>query len=204
MWKWPWSEPERFDALFFKHVADGWIFRSPISWTFGLGPRSYFLVSDRQKDDIAKLIWYPSKRALILVAIATALPMLLLMWVAGFWSDPQLRLVLVIVLCTIYAQCMVNFYFGTKLRPLLAGARRTTERFTFAERLRAHAAVISVRQSIFACLFCAAFFVLSGYNALTATAWDMLDLAGVVLFGFLVVYLFAMLAAKREANHLGR
>jgi hypothetical protein len=88
---------------------------------------------------------------------------------------------------------LINAYSWLALRPLLAGAPRTTERITLSELLGARAAIMPLLFAV-SCAF-------STYAALTS-AWgistpiDSFTLAA--LSGWLALYFFAMLRAKRK------
>src|SRR5438046_2611436 len=97
MLKWFWKWSDEFEGMFFRRSPNGWIFRSPISWTFGLGPGSHYLVSDEQRNQIAEFYglrpdfrwsnWLGSYwRYVTLMAILLTLP------------DPQLGMLIPLVL----------------------------------------------------------------------------------------------------------
>src|SRR5436190_21849464 len=109
MLKWFWKWSDEFEGMFFRRSPNGWIFRSPISWTFGFGPWSHYLVSDEQKSQIAEFYgltpdfrwsrWFRSYwRSITLMAILVTLPAPLLFVYEELWYDPQLGMLIPLVL----------------------------------------------------------------------------------------------------------
>jgi hypothetical protein len=192
MARWWWNG-EGWESLFFKRVPAGWIFQAPSPWPFGR--RRHYLVSDSKRAEFVaeyeRLNWRRVGPALILGGIPLAL---------GFWLVPMLwnSILLPTILISIVAGSLINAYFWWTLRPLLAGVPQTTERITFAERLRALAAVVPVGQLILFAILLAVLFVFSVLSALTSGSWQIDDLISAIGLGLMIVYFCAMLKAKHN------
>src|SRR5262249_32316298 len=118
----------------------------------------------------------------------------------ALWLTPAswgARLPSILLVC-IVADGLVRTYFWLALRPLLAGASRTTERITFTERFRAVAAVVPVGQLILFAILLAVLFVVSTLASFTSGSWQIDDLISTIGLGLMTVYCCAMLKAKRN------
>jgi hypothetical protein len=111
-------------------------------------------------------------------------------------------MLLVFVLYGVFAQCVLNAYCWLALRTLLANAQPTSERITFGDRFNARAAIAPTGMLIFCGLLFAALVPLFGFQVLTSKDWDIVSLGGMLIVGCALVYILAMLAAKRRAKTL--
>src|SRR4051812_28385869 len=135
MARWSWSVDEKWEGLHFKRGREGWIFRSPISWTFGLGPHRHYLVSEAQKDALARVLCRPNNWggfAILmivgllgvapLVVVVSWFPALVKLAITGTW-----HVYLMGIFMALWFQGIMNIYLWLKIRSTLAGATRTAE-----------------------------------------------------------------------------
>jgi hypothetical protein len=188
-----WWRGDRWQEICFKRVPEGWIFRAPNPWILGL--HRHYLVSENQKAEIIAFYSQVNWRFVIVVGVFAAVLVLALSLV------PSQTAFLVIIVFSFLVGYLINAYSWLALRPLLAGAPRTTERITLSELLGARAAIMPLPQLILFTLLFAVSCAFSTYAALTS-AWgvstpiDSFTLAA--LSGWLALYFFAMLRAKRK------
>ena len=124
--------------LHFKRVAEGWIFRSPINWAFGLRPSRRYLITEAQKAEIEEAL--PFAKHLVIVLLA-GIPYLLLLALSLTYL---LLLPLGDFLLTFFvswipaAACGVtiqDFLYWRVLRSKLVDTPRASQRITLAEQV---------------------------------------------------------------------
>jgi hypothetical protein len=151
--------PYRQEKFFFKRMAWGWVFRSPISWwPFGLGPRRYYLLNEAQKAQTARGVAPPRAIAGCL-APRFCIPSVVVWKAARPWVlelSPLALSLLFGLWAGLWAQIVFNLFYWQALRPILADAPRTDNRISFAELARASADTQSVATWIFGGLVAAA------------------------------------------------
>jgi hypothetical protein len=192
-----WWRGDGWEDLWFKRVPEGWIFRAPKPWI--LSRQRHYLVSESQKKEIIAFFSQVSWRFIIVVGLFGVI--VVAVWALAVSLVPSQMTFSITIVFSFLAGYLVNTHFWLPLRPLLAGAPRTTERITLSELLRARAAIMPLPQLILVTLLFAVYCAFSTYAALTS-AWaisppiDSLTLAA--LSGWLAFYFFAMLRAKRK------
>jgi hypothetical protein len=136
--------PYRQEKFFFKRMAWGWVFRSPISWwPLGLGPRRCYLLNEAQKAKIVRTMFEMGwrRRTLRLAALLLgAVPLHVLYWKSlsmwmGYGLPLELYIVTFVLFLAVCEQIILNLLYRQALRPILAGASRTNDRIAFIERL---------------------------------------------------------------------
>lgn len=192
----------RLEEISFKQTPDGWIFQAPSLLTpFGHG--THYLVSDAQKEAIAarlRRIWVWT---LVLIVVLAA--------PAGAIMNNDLRIPLLegaVAKALVYGGLVVLLACGMVLwqvlavRPLLAGARPTTERISLADRFRRQAAVTSTAHAIFTTVTLSVLFAFAIMSLIAAESrMELLGwgLCGAVLGG-LAFYSWAVLVLKLRRN----
>jgi len=159
----------------FKLATDAWIFRAPTPWLFGC--RQHYLVSEAQKADIEMRVG-----AGCLVALALMIGSILLL-TRTF-----------VIPCLLLIGILRYLYDCVALRSLLSDAPQTTERITFADRLRAKGAMFSLVGLTAVLLGC--FFWLYSLLYLAFTDGEFWKApAGVILLASLPCALFVFFGA---------
>ena len=187
------------DQRDFKRSPQGWIFRAPIPWC--LGARPHYLVSDTQKAKIEMVVGAGNLVAWLLLA---AIALVLFLWApsalpmaASVSHDPVLFFVIFgLVVCSFLVSGLQNLYRYVGLRPLLKNLPRTTEKITFAERLKPLTATVPVWFLIVPLIMVLATLFFSAYEALTANAWDIFPYLAVAVSSWWIIYISAMLWVK--------
>lgn len=183
--------PENLSDLYFKRVADGWLYRSHICWwPFGLGPSTHYLVTERALRD-RDWDW---KSVALLVGPLLPLPLLLI----GLHPLTDVRFLAFLAIMALYGQAVVSAFYWLKLRPALAGAVPTNQQIGYAERYRALAARMPTKVLIIATMLFAALAALQVHSFITAKTLDLIALAGVILFSATAAWFLAVLAVKRR------
>jgi hypothetical protein len=195
--------PYRQEKFFFKRMAWGWVFRSPISWwPFGLGPRRYYLLNEAQKAQTARAMFDMGwrRRALLLAAwpLGFNIPSVVVWKAARPWvlePSPLALSLLVGLWAGLWAQIVFNLFYWQALRPILAGAPRTDNRISFAELARASADTQSVATWIFGGLVAAA---TSGFGAYDWLVSDhrIIGPLTAILAGLVASFCFVMVKIK--------
>jgi hypothetical protein len=202
--------PYRREKFFFKRMAWGWVFRSPIFWwPLGLGPRRYYLLNDAQKAEIVRAIFEMGwrRRALLVAAsLLGVIPLAALVWKAAPWAvGHELRLGLLLLapplLAGLWYQFILNLVLWQALRPILASEARTNNRISFAELARASAATQSVATWIFGGLVAAATSGFGAYDGLVSEP-RILAPTTAILAGLVAAFCFAMVRIKLETKRL--
>jgi hypothetical protein len=198
-----WLKADGWEAAWFKRGADGWIFQSPISWTFGLGPRRHYLLTDTQKTEIVATLNRMDWRYLagaVAVALVGLVPFFLFVWIVPvLGGDPSFNFGTGILAMFFWAQAVINVALWLLLRSILAGARPTRERITFTERLNASAAMMPTALLLLASLVLIPGFGLIAYEVFVLKK-NIGSLVVAVLAAPFVLYICAMLAVKLKAK----
>jgi hypothetical protein len=187
------------DQRDFKRSRQGWIFRAPILWC--LGPRPHYLVSDTQK---AKIEMVVGAGNLVASLLLPAMALVLFLWAPSTLPmapsvahAPVLFFVIFgLVVCSFLVSGLQNLYRYVGLRPLLKNLPRTTEKITFAERLKPLTATVPVWFLIVPLIMVLATLFFSAYEALTANAWDIFPYLAVAVSSWWIIYISAMLWVK--------
>lgn len=192
-----WWRGDGWQEICFKPVPEGWIFRAPNPWILGL--HRHYLVSENQKTEIIAFFSQVNWRFVIVVGVFAVFFTAVL--VLALSLVPSQTAFLVIIVFSFLWGYLINAYFWLALRPLLAGAPRTTERITLSELLRTRAAIMPLPQLILFTLLFAVSCAFYTYAALTS-AWGISppidSLTFAALSGWLAFYFFAMLRSKRK------
>jgi hypothetical protein len=189
------------DEMSFKRTPDGWVFQAPgILAPFGYG--SHYLVSDSQKEAIAARLRRMWVWTLVLIAIAAGTAPII---VDNFpLAAPQSAIGKVLIYggVLIVLTLALVFWQTQAIRPLLAGARPTRERISFAERMHTQVAaaktwyVVTIEVAML--LLC----VSAGVSMLTAASW--LEFFGWLLclcfFAAILVYYTMIVVLKLRRN----
>ena len=133
-----------YQALLFKKVAGGWVYRAANPLLFG--PATFYLLDDAQKDRVSAILLSadPIRRGLRLgfyVSLATVAWVFVaagLMWALGLDADKATpaeftAFVAIIVLPMIATLPIVALIQRRRLRPILDSAAPTDERITLAD-----------------------------------------------------------------------
>jgi len=197
-----WFKADAWERASFKRRPEGWIFRSPISWPFGLGPHRHYLVNETQKAEIVTALNHLDARGVAVMALAllTAVPMLVLGWIVPMSNDLMLNLLIGSFLAGLWLQVVLNVYHWLLLRSTLADARRTGERITFIERLKVFAAMTPTTMLIAAGLVFWWGFGISAFEVFIWEKWNTSSLVLMVLGGLSALYICAMLTVKLKAG----
>jgi hypothetical protein len=127
-----------WEGLHFKRASEGWIFRSPISWTLGLTSRRHYLVNETQKAEIERVL-PPGKQMTLMVVSAVPLLIFFILLQTHYlptpWDDFQSTIYAGIILTAVCASALQNAGYWLALRSTLAGMPRTTERITLMEQI---------------------------------------------------------------------
>ncbi len=192
-----WWRGDGWQEICFKRVPEGWIFRAPNPWILGL--HRHYLVSENQKTEIIAFYSQVNWRFVIVMGVFAVFFTAVL--VLALSLVPSQTAFLVIIVFSFLWGYLINAYFWLALRPLLAGAPRTTERITLSELLRTRAAVLPLPQLIlFTLLFAVscAFFTYAALTSARGISSPIDSLTAAALSGWLAFYFFAMLRAKRK------
>jgi hypothetical protein len=159
-----WWRGDGWQEICFKRVPEGWIFRAPNAWILGL--HRHYLVSENQKTEIIAFYSQVNWRFVIVVGVFAVFFTAVL--VLALSLVPSQTAFLVIIVFSFLWGYVINAYFWLALRPLLAGAPRTTERITLSELLRTRAAIMPLPQLILFTLLFAVSCAFFTYAALTS------------------------------------
>jgi hypothetical protein len=200
------------ESVLFRATSDGWVFRSPNPWMFGDTP--HYLVNDAQKAQIEAIV--APKRPVLVVGlciggiIVWAALVATVIWAATGHQNPTADTVLMVVLILVPALALLpiaGLIQRRRLAPVLAGARSTNERISYAELRKNVRAATPIKQSLNALVaslfafFAATFAVLShmasrhfAFDSQVAL-WTFVALA----FGFASVVWYRQVLSKAAA-----
>ena len=190
-----WFPFDGMEEMSFKRVPEGWVYRAPNPWL--LGRSRYYLVSEKQKSEIAghhRRMWLFLLLGIAVVA-AVGAPLTL----AGF-DDQQVVLSLATAaLLGLIVGFVANAWLWRTIRPIIADLPPTTQRIAQSEVLNTQIAVFSRGYLLFfGSLSLLLFALIALQPLLTSAGWDARSLCGAMLFGAGTIYWFALYIAKRR------
>lgn len=192
-----WFPFDGMEEMSFKRVPEGWVYRAPNPWL--LGRSRYYLVSEKQKSEIAghhRRMWLFLLLGIAVIA-AVGAPLTL----AGF-DDQQVVLSLATAaLLGLIVGFVANAWLCRTIRPIIADLTPTTQRITQSEVLNTQIAVFSRGYMLFfGSLSLLLFALIALQPLLTSAGWDARSLCGAMLFGAGTIYWFALYIAKRRQS----
>ena len=192
-----WFPFDGMEEMSFKRVPEGWVYRAPNPWL--LGRSRYYLVSEKQKSEIAghhRRMWLFLLLGIAVIA-AVGAPLTL----AGF-DDQQVVLSLATAaLLGLIVGFVANAWLCRTIRPIIADLPPTTQRITQSEVLNTQIAVFSRGYLLFfGSLSLLLFALIALQPLLTSAGWDARSLCGALLFGAGTIYWFALYIAKRRQS----
>jgi len=192
-----WFPFDGMEKMSFKRVPEGWVYRAPNPWL--LGRSRYYLVSEKQKSEIAghhRRMWLFLLLGIAVVA-AVGAPLTL----AGF-DDQQVVLSLATAaLLGLIVGFVANAWLCRTIRPIIADLPPTTQRIAQSEVLNTQIAVFSRGYMLFfGSLSLLLFALIALQPLLTSAGWDARSLCGALLFGAGTIYWFALYIAKRRQS----
>jgi hypothetical protein len=185
------------EKMSFKRVPEGWVYRAPNPWL--LGRSRYYLVSEKQKSEIAghhRRMWLFLLLGIAVIA-AVGAPLTL----AGF-DDQQVVLSLATAaLLGLIVGFVANAWLCRTIRPIIADLPPTTQRIAQSEVLNTQIAVFSRGYLLFFRSLSLLLLALIALQPLLRSAgWDARSLCGALLFGAGTIYWFALYIAKRRQS----
>jgi len=192
-----WFPFDGMEEMSFKRVPEGWVYRVPNPWL--LGRSRYYLVSEKQKSEIAghhRRMWLFLLLGIAVVA-AVGAPLTL----AGF-DDQQVVLSLATAaLLGLIVGFVANAWLWRTIRPIIADLPPTTQRIAQSEVLNTQIAVFSRGYLLFfGSLSLLLLALIALQPLLTSAGWDARSLCGALLFGAGTIYWFALYIAKRRQS----
>ena len=192
-----WFPFDGMEKMSFKRVPEGWVYRAPNPWL--LGRSRYYLVSEKQKSEIAghhRRMWLFLLLGIAVVA-AVGAPLTL----AGF-DDQQVVLSLATAaLLGLIVGFVANAWLCRTIRPIIADLPPTTQRIAQSEVLNTQIAVFSRGYLLFFGSLSLLLLALIALQPLLRSAgWDARSLCGALLFGAGTIYWFALYIAKRRQS----
>jgi len=192
-----WFPFDGMEEMSFKRVPEGWVYRAPNPWL--LGRSRYYLVSEKQKSEIAghhRRMWLFLLLGIAVVA-AVGAPLTL----AGF-DDQQVVLSLATAaLLGLIVGFVANAWLCRTIRPIIADLPPTTQRIAQSEVLNTQIAVFSRGYLLFfGSLSLLLLALIALQPLLTSAGWDARSLCGALLFGAGTIYWFALYIAKRRQS----
>jgi hypothetical protein len=192
-----WFPFDGMEKMSFKRVPEGWVYRAPNPWL--LGRSRYYLVSEKQKSEIAghhRRMWLFLLLGIAVVA-AVGAPLTL----AGF-DDQQVVLSLATAaLLGLIVGFVANAWLWRTIRPIIADLPPTTQRIAQSEVLNTQIAVFSRGYLLFfGSLSLLLLALIALQPLLTSAGWDARSLCGALLFGAGTIYWFALYIAKRRQS----
>ena len=192
-----WFPFDGMEEMSFKRVPEGWVYRAPNPWL--LGRSRYYLVSEKQKSEIAghhRRMWLFLLLGIAVIA-AVGAPLTL----AGF-DDQQVVLSLATAaLLGLIVGFVANAWLWRTIRPIIADLPPTTQRIAQSEVLNTQIAVFSRGYLLFfRSLSLLLLALIALQPLLTSAGWDARSLCGALLFGAGTIYWFALYIAKRRQS----
>jgi len=205
--------PYKWEKLLFERMAWGWVFRSPICrWPLWLGPARYYLLNDAQTAEIERGMCEVRRRRTLRLAafLLGAIPLLALNWKLSWLCvdhglPVELPLIILNLFLALWTQIILNLIYWQALRPVLAGALRTSgrTRMAFIEQARAYADTSSVMTWIFGGLVFAATFGVAAHAWLVSKPPHLVPgPITLIVVGLGAVFCFAMAGIKPKARRL--
>jgi hypothetical protein len=185
------------EEMSFKRVPEGWVYRVPNPWL--LGRSRYYLVSEKQKSEIAghhRRMWLFLLLGITVIA-AVGAPLTL----AGFDEQQVVLSLATAALLGLIVGFVANAWLCRTIRPIIADLTPTTQRITQSEVLNTQIAVFSRGYLLFfGSLSLLLFALIALQPLLTSAGWDARSLCGAMLFGAGTIYWFALYIAKRRQS----
>jgi len=190
-----WFPFDGMEEMSFKRVPEGWVYRAPNPWL--LGRSRYYLVSEKQKSEIAghhRRMWLFLLLGIAVIA-AVGAPLTL----AGFDEQQVVLSLATAALLGLIVGFVANAWLCRTIRPIIADLTPTTQRITQSEVLNTQIAVFSRGYLLFfGSLSLLLFALIALQPLLTSAGWDARSLCGALLFGAGTIYWFALYIAKRR------
>ena len=192
-----WFPFDGMEEMSFKRVPEGWVYRIPNPWL--LGRSRYYLVSEKQKSEIAghhRRMWLFLLLGIAVIA-AVGAPLTL----AGFDEQQVVLSLATAALLGLIVGFAANAWLCRTIRPIIANLTPTTQRITQSEVLNTQIAVFSRGYLLFfGSLSLLLFALIALQPLLTSAGWDTRSLFGALLFGAGTIYWFALYIAKRRQS----
>ena len=192
-----WFPFDGMEEMSFKRVPEGWVYRVPNPWL--LGRSRYYLVSEKQKSEIAghhRRMWLFLLLGIAVIA-AVGAPLTL----AGFDEQQVVLSLATAALLGLIVGFVANAWLCRTIRPIIADLPPTTQRITQSEVLNTQIAVFSRGYMLFfGSLSLLLFALIALQPLLTSAGWDARSLCGALLFGAGTIYWFALYIAKRRQS----
>jgi len=192
-----WFPFDGMEEMSFKRVPEGWVYRVPNKWL--LGRSRYYLVSEKQKSEIAghhRRMWLFLLLGIAVIA-AVGAPLTL----AGFDEQQVVLSLATAALLGLIVGFAANAWLCRTIRPIIANLTPTTQRITQSEVLNTQIAVFSRGYLLFfGSLSLLLFALIALQPLLTSAGWDARSLCGAMLFGAGTIYWFALYIAKRRQS----
>jgi len=192
-----WFPFDGMEEMSFKRVPEGWVYRVPNPWL--LGRSRYYLVSEKQKSEIAghhRRMWLFLLLGIAVIA-AVGAPLTL----AGFDEQQVVLSLATAALLGLIVGFVANAWLCRTIRPIIADLTPTTQRITQSEVLNTQIAVFSRGYLLFfGSLSLLLFALIALQPLLTSAGWDARSLCGALLFGAGTIYWFALYIAKRRQS----
>jgi len=192
-----WFPFDGMEEMSFKRVPEGWVYRAPNPWL--LGRSRYYLVSEKQKSEIAghhRRMWLFLLLGIAVIA-AVGAPLTL----AGFDEQQVVLSLATAALLGLIVGFVANAWLCRTIRPIIADLTPTTQRITQSEVLNTQIAVFSRGYLLFfGSLSLLLLALIALQPLLTSAGWDARSLCGALLFGAGTIYWFALYIAKRRQS----
>jgi hypothetical protein len=188
-----WFPFDGMEELSFKRVPEGWVYRVPNPWL--LGRSRHYLVSEKQKSDIAghhRRMWL-----FLLLGVAVIAAVGAPLTFVGFDEQQVVLSLATAALLGLIVGFAANAWLCRTIRPIIADLTPTTQRITQSEVLNTQIAVFSRGYLLFfGSLSLLLFALIALQPLLTSAGWDARSLCGALLFGAGTIYWFALYIAK--------
>jgi hypothetical protein len=192
-----WFPFDGMEEMSFKRVPEGWVYRVPNPWLLGRSP--YYLVSEKQKSEIAghhRRMWL-----FLLLGIAVIAALGAPLTLAGFDDQQVVSSLATAALLGLIVGFVANAWLCRTIRPIIADLTPTTQRITQSEVINTQIAVFSRGYLLFfGSLSLLLFALIALQPLLTSAGWDARSLCGALLFGAGTIYWFALYIAKRRQS----
>ena len=192
-----WFPFDGMEELSFKRVPEGWVYRVPNPWL--LGRSRHYLVSEKQKSDIAghhRRMWL-----FLLLGVAVIAAVGAPLTFVGFDEQQVVLSLATAALLGLIVGFAANAWLCRTIRPIIADLTPTTQRITQSEVLNTQIAVFSRGYLLFfGSLSLLLFALIALQPLLTSAGWDARSLCGALLFGAGTIYWFALYIAKRRQS----
>jgi hypothetical protein len=192
-----WFPFDGMEELSFKRVPEGWVYRVPNPWL--LGRSRHYLVSEKQKSDIAghhRRMWL-----FLLLGVAVIAAVGAPLTFVGFDEQQVVLSLATAALLGLIVGFAANAWLCRTIRPIIADLTPTNQRITQSEVLNTQIAVFSRGYLLFfGSLSLLLFALIALQPLLTSAGWDTRSLCGALLFGAGTIYWFVLYIAKRRQS----